>query len=213
MANLITTLRLVLLFVLVWLAYHASPQWQIAEAPLLVLIFVLDGVDGYVARIRHEESLFGSIYDIAADRIVENVLWLVLAHLGLVPVWVAIVFVTRGILVDAVRSVGASQGRAPFSLTKSRFGRFLVGGRFMRGTYGAIKAIAFSWIFLLHPWPRLNPERWAQWQAPLSSITALLVYTAVTLCILRGLPVLLEFGLREGRYWHPRSARPPAGPR
>jgi CDP-diacylglycerol---glycerol-3-phosphate 3-phosphatidyltransferase len=69
-------------------------------------------------------SLFGSIYDIAANRVVENVLWVVLANLDLVPVWVALVFVTRGILVDAVRSVGASHGSSPFSLTRPRLGAF-----------------------------------------------------------------------------------------
>jgi len=29
------------------------------------------------------------------DRVVENVLWIVLAYLSLVPPWVAIVFITR----------------------------------------------------------------------------------------------------------------------
>ncbi|MBI2383675.1 MAG: CDP-alcohol phosphatidyltransferase family protein [Gammaproteobacteria bacterium] len=210
MANLVTTLRLTLLFVLVWLAYEAPPQWQLANAPLLLLIFALDGVDGWIARARHEESLFGSIYDIAADRIVENVLWLVLADLDLIPVWVALVFLTRGILVDAVRSVGASQGASPFSLTKTRVGRFLVAGRLMRGAYGVVKAGAFGWLFLWQPWPDLHPEFWARWQPGLQWVGAALVYGAVAMCLARGLPVLLEFGLADGRLLHrrPPKARP-----
>ena len=52
------------------------------------------GILGYVSM--SKVSLFGSIYDIAANRVVENVLWVVLANLDLVPVWVALVFVTRG---------------------------------------------------------------------------------------------------------------------
>jgi CDP-diacylglycerol---glycerol-3-phosphate 3-phosphatidyltransferase len=205
MANLITTLRLLLLFVLVWMAYTAPPAWQVWNAPLLVLVFLLDGLDGWVARVRHEESVFGAIYDIAADRVVENVLWLVLADLGLVPIWVAIVFITRGILVDAIRSVGASQGRTPFSLTRSGFGHFLVGGRLMRVLYAALKAAAFGWIFLLQPWPALHPVFWTEWSPVLTRITDVLVYSAVTLCLLRGLPVLIEFGIREGQLL---SARP-----
>ena len=70
MANLITLLRLLLLFVLLVLAYRATPAWQLLDAPLLLLIISLDGLDGYVARKRSETSVFGSIFDIAVDRIV-----------------------------------------------------------------------------------------------------------------------------------------------
>ena len=95
MANLITLSRFLLLFVLVALAVQAPPTWQLVDAPLLVLIITLDGIDGYVARRRGEASAFGSIFDIVVDRVVENVLWIVLAYLSLVPPWVAIVFITR----------------------------------------------------------------------------------------------------------------------
>ena len=100
MANLITLSRFLLLFLLVASAYSAPPVWQLGNAPLLFLIIALDGVDGYVARKRNETSVFGSIFDIAIDRVVENVLWVVLADLGLVPIWVAIVFITRSSIVD-----------------------------------------------------------------------------------------------------------------
>lgn len=208
MANHITTLRLALLFIAVLVAYFAPPLWQLANVPLLIVIFVLDAVDGWVARVRHEESLFGAIYDIAADRVVENVLWIVCAHLQLVPVWVALVFITRGILVDAVRSVGASQGKTPFSLTITRLGHELVGGRTMRIVYAAIKATAFAWLFLLQPLPALYPDEWAQWGSQLQRVTDVLIYLAVFLCLARGLPVLLEFGLKEeGKLLSPRPRR------
>lgn len=212
MANHITTLRLALLLPVILVGYFAPPLWQLANAPLLIVIFTLDAVDGWVARVRHEESLFGAIYDIAADRVVENVLWIVCAHMQLVPVWVALVFITRGILVDAVRSVGASQGKTPFSLTITRLGHELVGGRFMRVVYAVIKAVAFAWIFLLQPLPALYPEWWAQWQSQLLRVTDALIYSAVFLCIVRGLPVLLEFGFRdEGKLLSPRPRRRSAG--
>src|SRR5690606_40605745 len=133
---------------LVFLAYRASPEWQLLNAPLLLLIIALDGLDGYVARRRGEASAFGAIYDIAVDRVVENVLWLVLAHLGLVPIWVAIVFLTRGCIVDAVRYGKVASGHAVFSM-QSRIGAFLVASRFMRGLYGTLKAVTFGWLFLI----------------------------------------------------------------
>lgn len=191
MANLITTSRLALLCLLIWLGYEASPQWQLLSAPLLLLIFILDGVDGYVARRRGEDSLFGSVYDIAADRIVENALWLQLADLDLVPVWVALLFIVRGILVDSIRGLATARGQRPFSLTASALGNFLVAGRFMRGAYGTIKAITFGWILLLQPWPALIPDFWARWAPVLNVVTTLLIGLAVAMCLLRAAPVLL----------------------
>src|SRR3546814_3442538 len=60
---------------LVAMAYWAPPRWQLLDPPLLLLIISLDGLDGWVARRRGETSVFGAVFDIAADRVVEAVLW------------------------------------------------------------------------------------------------------------------------------------------
>lgn len=206
MANLITASRFVLLFVLVVMVYQLPPPWQFLNAPLLVLIFALDGIDGYVARKRREESLFGSVFDIAVDRVVENVLWLVTVHLGLVPVWVGIVFLTRGFLVDAVRAQGLKRGETPFAMARTALGRWLVAGRFMRFAYGAAKMLAFGWILLIQPWPQVFPELWAEHGALLLGIMDALVLIAVVLCLARGLPVIVEFVASE-RVAPARAAR------
>ncbi|MCA0269008.1 MAG: hypothetical protein LCH53_07300 [Bacteroidetes bacterium] len=45
------------------------------------------GIGGWVvARKLGEASLLGSVLDIASDRIVEAVRWVVFAHLGLIPI-------------------------------------------------------------------------------------------------------------------------------
>ncbi len=204
MANLITSGRFLLLFVLVAMAYFAPPQAQLLNPLLLILIIALDGVDGYVARKRGEASVFGSVYDIVVDRVVENVLWVVLADLDLVPVWVAIVFITRGMMVDTIRSHAATQGQSAFGMMRSPLGRYLVAGRFMRGFYGTAKAFAFAWILAFQPVPTLWPGIWQQWAGPIEAVAAFLVYVSVGLCILRGVPVLVEFylthmGLRKPR--------------
>lgn len=197
MANIITASRLILLFVLVLLAYHAPPAVQQVNAPLLVLIIILDGVDGYVARRRRETSVFGAIFDIAVDRVVEIVLWVVLSDLDLVPVWAALVFIVRGVMVDTIRYAAISEGETAFGMMKSPTGRFLVAGRFMRGLYGAIKATTFGWVLLIQPWPALYPELWRTGEPTLSAITSALVVATVGLCLLRGLPVIVEFFAKE----------------
>lgn len=193
MANLITLGRFLLLFLLVASAYSAPPAWQLGNAPLLLLIIALDGLDGYVARKRNETSIFGSIFDIAIDRVVENVLWVVLADLGLVPIWVAIVFITRSSIVDSIRYAAISRGETAFGSIHSQLGRILVSGRLMRGLYGALKAATFGWVFFLQPLPVLFPEIWESYSAPALWIGELLVYASVVICLLRALPVILEF--------------------
>ena len=207
MANLITLARFLLLFLLVAMAYWAPPAWQVVDAPLLLLIIGLDGLDGYVARKRSETSVFGSIFDIAVDRVVENVLWLVLADLDLVPVWVAIVFITRSSIVDSIRYAAISQGETAFGMMRSPWGRFIVSGRFMRGFYGALKVAAFGWIFLIQPWPALYPELWTEWSAILEAVTLVLVYASVIVCLLRGAPVIIEFLMAKGVLRQSKIAR------
>jgi CDP-diacylglycerol--glycerol-3-phosphate 3-phosphatidyltransferase len=193
MANLITLTRLLLLFVVVALAYWAPPQVQLGNAALILFVIALDGVDGYVARKRGESSTFGSIFDIAVDRAVENVMWIVLGDLGLVPIWVAIVFIVRGAIVDTVRYARIGVVGNSFGVSASRIGRWLVSGRTMRGAYGAAKALTFAVALLTQPLPSVAPSLWATSGTLFQSVTLTLVALSVALCLLRGLPVVAEF--------------------
>jgi len=108
----------------------------------------MDTIDGLVARSRHAEALLGSVLDIMTDRSVELVMWVVYAHMGLVPLAIPIIFIIRGTVVDALRAVGVKQGTTPFGTTTSRIGSFLVGSPYMRSTYGIAKALAFTLLAL-----------------------------------------------------------------
>lgn len=207
MANTITSLRFLLLFLLVAMIYLAPAPWQLLNPVLLILIIALDGLDGYVARRRGESTLFGSVYDIAVDRIVESTLWIVLADVGLVPLWVALLFITRGVLVDSIRGQAAARGIGAFEMMCSPLGRFLVSGRLIRGLYGAAKASAFAWILLFQPAPALWPGWWGEWSNPVQTVTAALVYVAVAMCLVRGVPVVVEFYLAEGQACKARAVR------
>lgn len=60
-------------------------------------------------------------------------MWLVLGDLGLVPMWVAIVFLVRGAVVDTIRYTSRKPGTTVFGMMVSPWGQFIVGGRLMRG--------------------------------------------------------------------------------
>jgi CDP-diacylglycerol--glycerol-3-phosphate 3-phosphatidyltransferase len=190
MANAITLMRLLLLLALVAMIYRAPPAWQLLNPPLVVLVIALDAVDGYVARRRGETSLFGSLFDIAVDRVVENVLWLVLAHRQLVPVWVPILFIVRGALVDTIRY---STHGAPYDRLPSAWSRILVAGRGVRALYGTAKAATFAWLLALPAWRAEAPVWWAAWADEVQGVTMGLIGMTVGLCLVRGLPVVIDF--------------------
>ena len=194
MANLITASRLLLLGLVVAMLYQPPVWWQLLTVPVLIVMFVTDALDGYVARKQGQASQLGAFLDIAADRIVEYVLWIVMAHLHLVSVVVPLIVVVRGTLVDTVRSGAASgSGKQPFDTLNSPLNRWLVGGRFMRIFYAVIKAHAFCWLALIHPLPVLAAAFWANWGWLMVLIGNLFVWTSVVLCLVRGIPVLVEF--------------------
>lgn len=198
MANLITLSRLLLLIAVVALAYQPPSLLHFLNVALLIVVFVTDGLDGYVARKRGEASLFGAMFDIAGDRIVELTMWIVLADLNLLPVWVPLVFVVRGTIVDTIRSSQTAHRRqSPLSMMETPLGRWLVASKFMRIFYAVLKAHAFCWLLLIQPVPALFPQFWAAWSWLLAGIGSFLVYLSVVVCLARGLPVIVEFAYSE----------------
>jgi CDP-diacylglycerol--glycerol-3-phosphate 3-phosphatidyltransferase len=188
MANAITLSRFPLLFIYTLLLYTGNPTVIFWCVPFIVLITLMDTFDGLIARKLGEVSLLGSALDIAVDRAFEIILWVVYAHLGLVPVIIPIIVITRGTLTDAVRAVGMSDGQAAFDQIKHPVNRFLVSSRFMRISYGITKGFAFAFVTaalgfqaLAHPW--------AGW---VHTVALALTWLAITFTILRGVPVLVE---------------------
>ena len=192
MANIITLLRFPLLFVYVGLLYTENPTIIFWCVPFIALIMMMDSFDGLIARARGEVSLLGSTLDIAVDRAFEIILWLVFAHLNLIPVVIPIIVITRGTLTDAIRSVGMRNGKAAFDQLNHPLSRFLVSSRFMRELYGISKGFAFGFLTLSLGLNKLNHPT-----ENIILITAqIFSWSAISLTILRGLPVLIEgYGL------------------
>ncbi len=191
MANLITLARFPLLFLYVAFLYYGGFSLRFWSALFIIVIIAMDSLDGIVARARGETSLLGSALDIATDRTLEIILWVVFAHLGLISIVVPLIVITRGTTVDAVRAVGMSNGLPPFEQVKSPISRFLVASRFMRSSYGFLKGAAFTALTLdlaFHtpgaPYPAFHPT--------VHTIALVLTWLAVAWCLLRGIPVLIE---------------------
>jgi CDP-diacylglycerol---glycerol-3-phosphate 3-phosphatidyltransferase len=188
LANLITLARLPLLLVLVALLFVPSFEAQLTGLALLIVLFLLDWFDGYVARVRQQVTEMGAVLDVALDRAVENILWLTFMYLALVPLWVPIVFLIRSFVVDGIRGVALARGQSSFGMMHSPVGRFLVASRFMRGFYGLAKAMVFGLLYLTHALALKYPG------APLAlhPLNQALIFLSVGLCVMRGIPVLLD---------------------
>ena len=193
MANTITLSRIPFLIGIVVLLYVGTPQVQIITAGLVLLLIFMDTLDGLVARYRKEAGMLGSKLDIAVDRIVELVLWVVYAHLGLISVAIPIIVIVRGGLVDTVRSFSLIWGKTPFGIMRTKWGRRLVASGFMRSLYGAAKALAFCLLALTLGlrglWAGTARSDWAEGVWVVAVVAS---WVATTLCIVRGLPVLWE---------------------
>ncbi|MFH1033491.1 MAG: CDP-alcohol phosphatidyltransferase family protein [Pseudomonadota bacterium] len=188
-ANVITLSRLPLLGLVAILLYAPGGAAAWTALGLLPVLYLMDWFDGFLARHQNQVSDLGGVLDIAIDRVVENVLWIVFAHQQRVPVWVPVLFITRSFVVDGLRGYALAKGYSAFGMMSSPGGRFLVAGRFMRGLYGLAKGLAFGAL-------ALQAARAGGGGAPppawLDVATQGLVYFSVGLCVLRGVPVLLD---------------------
>ncbi len=192
MANFITLLRLPLLTVYVLMLYSGNQTIRFWSVPVVIVLLLMDTLDGITARSLKQVSLLGSVLDIAVDRAVELVLWVVFADFDLIPVLIPLVIIVRGVTVDAVRAVGLQNGVMPFQQVQARLSRFLVASPVMRSSYGIIKGFAFLILTLDLGFQTANPPPWE----PVLHISALVLsWLALVICLARGLPVVIE-GLR-----------------
>lgn len=196
MANLITLGRLVLFFVTLGMIYSRQATLIQIATILLIVVIASDALDGWVARRQGNTSDLGSVIDIAGDRVVEQCSWVVFAHLGLIGIWIPLLAITRGILVDTLRAVAFRDGRTAFgpkTMARSPITEWLTASRTMRAVYGIAKASAFVFLAgLVTDAGTGQPAVFFFASGPLWYFGWLCVYGSVVLTIVRGVPVLID---------------------
>ena len=130
-ANLLTTSRLVLTLPIILLIYADRPWAMWAAFGVFIIAMLTDVFDGMLARRDPNRSPLGTYLDPVADKVLLTSLFICLAHLGVVPMWTALVFVVREFVVNGVRSAGAAQGR-------------IVGANWMGKTKTFLQTVAIS---------------------------------------------------------------------
>lgn len=94
--NILSALRLALVPLIGWCILTE----RFTEAGLLfAAAAVTDGLDGYLARRLGAESALGAALDPIADKLLIGVVTLACAGLGLLPLWLAALVLTRDVLI------------------------------------------------------------------------------------------------------------------
>ena len=194
-ANLITLGRLVLFFGTLGLIYTRQATAIQVATVLMIVVIVSDALDGWVARRRGSTSDFGSVVDIAGDRVVEQCAWVVFAHLALIGIWIPLLVITRGILVDTLRALAFRDGHTAFgpqTMARSPLTAWLTASRTMRALYGVAKAAAFVFLTGLVTTDTGAAAVGVFTSGPLWWFGWLCVYGSIVLMLVRGVPVIID---------------------
>ena len=197
MANTVTLFRVILALIVLFII-RINPYTNLIAIFLIILSMLLDIVDGALARRLNTSSLNGSIYDLLADRIIENIFFIYFASLSLFNVWFALVIMLRGLTIDAIRTLYTAKGKTAFGENTwhtNRWATALVCSKLSRGAYNTFKLLTFiSFAAILEPegyiFTLLNMKQ-------LEIIAAIFLWATVSISLLRGIPVLLDAWLQK----------------
>jgi CDP-diacylglycerol---glycerol-3-phosphate 3-phosphatidyltransferase len=210
--NQITAARMMTAFisVLLFVLRPGDLPAGIVAVALTICAIALDGLDGYVARRRGLATPLGAQFDILGDRVVENLYLTFFATSGSISLWIPVLFFVRGAITDLIRGAAARAGRVGFGksgMLETRWGHTLVASRASRFLYAGLKCLLFVCLganlaITRHGSPFLSTmaQRWFE------VATQILVGAAVTMCIIRFLPVAWE-----GRRYFLDLQGPPLG--
>lgn len=196
--NKVTVLRVVVGFAAVSLFGRGAWPNLLAVA-LTVASIALDALDGHIARRKKMATPMGAQLDILGDRMIENVYFTYFAVVGMVSLWLPILFFARGAATDFLRGLAMKAGHSGWganSMLQTWWGRALVASRWSRGLYAAMKCLCFCYLGLELALTR-GPVALVSGLATDVSATIrmgaqFLTWATAVFCLVRGLPVLLE---------------------
>ncbi|MBN1824200.1 MAG: CDP-alcohol phosphatidyltransferase family protein [Endomicrobiales bacterium] len=96
LANKITVIRILLIPVFIITFINGLFPWH---AIIFSLMIITDALDGFIARHRKQITPLGTFLDPMADKLMMFASYLAGAYLGLIPVWVFVVILSRDVLI------------------------------------------------------------------------------------------------------------------
>ena len=111
--NSITMFRVALipLFLIALLSgWISMPEARIVSVIIFALASVTDFLDGYLARKMNLVTNFGKFMDPLADKLLVCAALIAMVQLGDIPAWLAILILSRELLITGFRTIAASDG-------------------------------------------------------------------------------------------------------
>ncbi|MDE1828074.1 MAG: CDP-alcohol phosphatidyltransferase family protein [Candidatus Micrarchaeota archaeon] len=142
-ADAATLFRTLLVFVVAYMIFVKYDA--LTTIIVIAIMFLLDAVDGKLARFDKGKSKFGPRLDVAGDRVTEYVFWIVFVVLNIVPLFVLFIIVMRHSFVDAFMA-----GKGTSSKMRTGFARQIYASDLFRGGIGVVKAVVFSYLTLVY---------------------------------------------------------------
>src|SRR5579859_5126032 len=196
--NKVTLLRVVVGFAAVCLFGRGAWPNLLAVA-LTVTSIALDALDGHIARKKKMATPVGAQLDILGDRMIENVYFTYFAVVGMVSLWLPILFFARGAATDFLRGLALKAGHSGWGangMLQTWWGRALVASRWSRGLYAAMKCMCFCYLGLELALTRGPVALIGGMTGDLQTIVRVgaqvLTWMTAGFCLLRGVPVLAE---------------------
>src|SRR5262245_65680071 len=107
--NKVTVLRVAVGFAAVGLFGHGT--WaNLAAVIFTVVSIALDALDGHLARKKKMATPLGAQIDILGDRMIENMFFTYFAVVGMVSLWLPVLFFARGAATDFLRGLALTSG-------------------------------------------------------------------------------------------------------
>lgn len=196
--NKVTVLRVAVGFAAVGLFGHGT--WaNLAAVVLTVTSIALDALDGHIARKKQMATALGAQLDILGDRMIENMFFTYFAVVGMVSLWLPVLFFARGAATDFLRGLALKAGYSGWGgngILQTWWGRALVASRWSRGLYAALKCACFCYLGLELALTRgpvaLLGTIASEGHLTIRAVAQILTWATAAFCLLRGLPVLIE---------------------
>lgn len=200
--NKVTFLRVVVGFAAVCL-FGRGAWANLTAVGLTVAAIALDALDGHLARKKKMATSVGAQLDILGDRMIENVYFTYFAVVGMVSLWLPVLFFARGAATDFLRGLAMKAGHSAMgagwganAMLRTWWGQALVASRWSRGLYAAMKCLCFCYLGLELALTRgpvaLVGELAADVRGMIRAGGQVLTWMTAAFCLLRGLPVLVE---------------------
>jgi CDP-diacylglycerol---glycerol-3-phosphate 3-phosphatidyltransferase len=190
--NSITMSRIACIPLLIWILSPAFPlagshgavglrggEQEIIASIVFILASITDGLDGYLARRRHQITTMGMLLDPLADKLMVTAAYIILVAYTpwIMKPWIAVLVIGREFLVSGLRSIAAAEG---FTIEASEIGKLKT----------VIQIVSVVAAILAHRWDYWN---WGGYIVGVHFIAVTAIYWMTIVSIISAIDYFVGF--------------------